>query len=188
MTSPVQFLKLSQGTLTMLRTPPDNCTKIEITHRAPDGSEIENTLYIHAIDRTQARIEKCSPHSGRCTPSIPGNRVSSTAGQRTTALLFGHAHLGQYLAECADTPFQLTSAAPSWVSVQDSSQLVIDAPNLVSMVGQYSFHVNIWRVTLHVEAPCSTTYLQGPSEAGRVSVNLDQQVTLRLQFNDDDRQ
>ena len=143
-------------------------------------------MYIHTIDRTQARIEKCSPHSGRCTPSIPGNRVSSTAGQLKTALLSGHEHLGQYLAECADTPFQLTSA-PSWVSVQDSSQLVVDAPNLVSLVGQYSFYIDIWRVTLYVEAPCSTTYLQGPSEAGRVSVILDQKVTLRLQFKVDDR-
>ena len=163
----------------MLRTPPDKCTQIKIAHRAPDGSEVENTLYIHATDRTQARIEKCSPHSGRCTPHIPDNSVSSIAGQRTNALLFGHENLGQYLAECADTPFQLTSA-PSWVSVQDSAQLVVDAPNLVSLVGQYSFYIDIWRVTLHVEAPCSTTYLQGPSEAGRVSVILDQQVILRL--------
>ena len=71
--------------------------------------------------------------------------------------------------------------------MQDSAQLVVDAPNLVSLVGQYSFYIDIWRVTLHVEAPCSTTYLQGPSEAGRVSVILDQQVTLRLQFKVDDR-
>ena len=106
--------------------------------------------------------------------------VSSIAGQRKTANLFAQEYQSQYLAECKDTPFQLTSAAPSWVSVQDSSQLVIDPPNLVSVVGEYSFYVNIWKVTLRVEAPCSTTYLQGPSEAGVVSVTLDQEVTLRL--------
>ena len=164
----------------MLRTPPDKCTQIEITHRAPDQSDVQNTLYIHATDRKQARIEKCSPHEGSCSPSIPDNMVSSIAGQQKTLPLFSQEYQSQYLIECKDTLFKLTSDAPSWVSVQDSSQLVIDAPNLVSAVGLYSFYINIWKVTLRVEAPCSTTYLQGPSKAGRVSVTLDQEVTLRL--------
>ena len=46
--------------------------------------------------------------------------------------------------------------------------------------GEYSFYINIWRITLNVEAPCMTNYLQGLSEEGRVSVSLDEEVTLRL--------
>ena len=96
----------------MLRTPTDKCSKIEIKHRAPDKSVVQNVLNIHAIDKYETRIEKCSPHEGRCSLSIPNNFVSSIAGQRKIALLFGQEHQSQYLAECADTPFQLTSSAP----------------------------------------------------------------------------
>ena len=100
MTSPVQFVKLSQRTLTMLRTPPDKCTIIEITHKAPDGSEVENTLYIHATDSEQARIEKCSPHEGRCSPNIPDYILSSIAGQQNTEILFTQENARQFLTKC----------------------------------------------------------------------------------------
>ena len=77
--------------------------------------------------------------------------------------------------------FELTGG-PFWLTLEDSSRLVIDAPNKVSVVGQYSFYLSIWKVTLTVEAPCDSTYLQGLKEAGHVNVQLDESVTLLVQF------
>ena len=71
----------------MLKTPLDKCTQIEIKHRAPDKSVVQNILYIHAIDKYETRIEKCSPHEGRCSPNIPENVLFITAGQQKIEIL-----------------------------------------------------------------------------------------------------
>ena len=65
----------------MLRNPTDKCSQIEIKQRASDKIVVQNVLNIHAIDKYETRIEKCSPYEGRCSPNHPDNMLSSIAGQ-----------------------------------------------------------------------------------------------------------
>ena len=81
--------------------------------------------------------------------------------------------LNKYLAECKDTPFDLSNG-PSCLSLdEDSSKLVINAPNYVSVIGEYTFYINIWKITLNVEAPCASNYLQGLEVEGHITVTID---------------
>ena len=82
--------------------------------------------------------------------------------------------------------FDLTDA-PDWLSLTNSSFLVIDAPNNVNIPGKYNFWVGIWQVTLQVEAPCSTNYLQGPEQSGFVAVYVDELIVLVVAFQLDDK-
>ena len=69
----------------------------------------------------------------------------------------------------------------------DSVRLDIEAPNQVSVVGNYTFYLNIWKVTLTVEPPCDSTYLKGNVDLGNVNVELDKELVLRVQFTEDDQ-
>jgi hypothetical protein len=51
------------------------------------------------------------------------------------------------------------SDAPFWLSLTNSSFLVIEAPNDIYVVGKYKFWVGIWEVTLEIDAPCYSSYL-----------------------------
>jgi hypothetical protein len=77
--------------------------------------------------------------------------------------------------------------APFWLSLIDSSFLVIDAPNDILVPGKYTFWVGIWEVTLKIDAPCSANYLQGLKEQGHVAVYIDNVVVLAVAFELDDK-
>ena len=77
--------------------------------------------------------------------------------------------------------------APFWLSLSNSSSLVIDAPNDINVPGDYRFWLGIWEVTLEISAPCNTTYLQGLTEQGHVSVYVDKVVVLDVGFELDDK-
>ena len=66
------------------------------------------------------------------------------------------------------------SDGPSWLTIDDLFRLVIAAPNRVTAVGEYTFHLNIWTVILVVEAPCDSTYLQGVDQVDHATVHLDE--------------
>jgi hypothetical protein len=53
------------------------------------------------------------------------------------------------------------TGAPFWLSLTNSSSLVIDAPNDIHSPGKYKFWIGIWEVTLEIDAPCGSNYLQG---------------------------
>ena len=76
--------------------------------------------------------------------------------------------------------------APFWVSLTDSFSLVLDAPNKVNIPGKYKFWLGIWEVTLEIDAPCDSNFLQGNVEKGYVSVYIDELVVLVLGFRLDD--
>ena len=80
------------------------------------------------------------------------------------------------------------TGAPLWLSLTDSSLLVIDAPNDINIPGNYTFWVSIWEVTLQVEAPCSTNLLIGPAQSGFVAVYIDELIVLVVDFEIDDKQ
>lgn len=59
------------------------------------------------------------------------------------------------------------------------------------MVGDYSFYINFWKVTLTINAPCSANYLTSEDliELGQVSmlkVMLDVESRLMVKFRLDD--
>jgi hypothetical protein len=66
--------------------------------------------------------------------------------------------------------------------------LVIDPPNDIKIPGKYQFWIGIWAVTLKIDAPCSTNYLQGLAEYGHVAVYIDKLVLLVVSFELDDKQ
>jgi hypothetical protein len=80
------------------------------------------------------------------------------------------------------------TGAPFWLSLTNSSFLVIDPPNELNIPGNYNFWIGIWGVTLKVIAPCSTNYLQGLKESGYVAVYIDKVVVLTVAFQLDDKQ
>ena len=82
--------------------------------------------------------------------------------------------------------FDLTDA-PFWLSLSNSSSLVIDAPNNVNIPGEYRFWLGIWKVVLQIEAPCSSTYLQGIKEEGFIALYIDEMVVLVVAFQLDDK-
>jgi len=50
--------------------------------------------------------------------------------------------------------------APFWLSLIDSSYLVVAPPNEINVPGKYMFWIGHWVVTLEVGAPCITNALQ----------------------------
>ena len=86
--SAITLLYLRRGKLAILRTPPDQCTQLEVHHSAPDGSLTINTLYLHMVNKFEAVIESCSPTQGNCQPNIEGLALKSTAGLIKTVLLY----------------------------------------------------------------------------------------------------
>jgi len=86
-----------------------------------------------------------------------------TAGLRKTVALFHQASVESYFRACEGALFDLTSA-PFWLSLTNSSSLVIDPPNYLNIPGKYKFFIGIWEVTMEIGAPCSANYLQGLKE------------------------
>ena len=80
------------------------------------------------------------------------------------------------------------SDAPFWLSLTNSSFLVIEAANEIYIPGKYKFWVGIWAVTLEIDAPCSSNYLQGLTEKGHVAVYIDKVIVLVVAFELDDKQ
>ena len=78
--------------------------------------------------------------------------------------------------------------APFWLSLTNSSFLVIGAPNDVNVPGKYQFFIGIWEVTLLVDAPCSANYFKGPAEHGQIAVYIDDLVVIFVTFELDDKQ
>jgi len=78
--------------------------------------------------------------------------------------------------------------APSWLSLSNFSSLFIAAPNDIYIPGEYKFWIGIWEVTLEIDAPCSSNYLQGLTEKGHVAVYIDKVVVLEVAFELDDKQ
>ena len=157
------FLKLLHGKLAILSTPPDQCTRLEVQHNAPDNSAITNVFYLHMVSKFEATLETCSPHHGNCQPKIKGLALTGTAGLRKTVTLFHEASVEIYFRACEGALFDLTDA-PFWLSLTNSSFLVIDPPNEIKIPGRYQFWISIWKVTLDIDAPCSQNYLQGMKE------------------------
>jgi hypothetical protein len=157
------FLRLRQGNLAILSTPPDQCTRLEVQHNAPDNSPVTNVFFLHTINKLEATLEKCSPHSGNCQPNIKDMDLKGEAGKRKTVPLFHQDSVESYFRTCEGALFDLTDA-PFWLSLTNSSFLIIDAPNDVHVAGKYKFSIGIWAVSLEIKAPCSSNYLQGLSE------------------------
>ena len=85
------------------------------------------------------------------------------AGQSKNVVLFQQDSVESYFRACEGALFDLTEA-PAWLSLTNSSFLVIDAPNDIHIPGTYNFWIGIWEVTLEVDAPCNSTFLQGIKE------------------------
>ena len=64
------FVDLFHGKLTLLDTPPDLCTRLEIQHQAPDRTIFTNVFHLHMVSRLSVAIETCSPQHGSCYPNI----------------------------------------------------------------------------------------------------------------------
>jgi hypothetical protein len=84
--------------------------------------------------------------------------LTGTAGLRKTITLFHQNSVESYFRACEGALFDLTGA-PFWLTLTNSSFLVIDAPNDVYVPGKYSFSIGIWAVILEINAPCSSNYL-----------------------------
>lgn len=68
---------------------------------------------------------------------------------------------------------------PSWVTIDDISfELVVSPPDLVSNVGQYTFKLLIWSVTLTVVGPCDTKSLEGLDDNNVLTISLSEVVQL----------
>jgi len=82
------YLRLRQGNLAILSTPPDQCTRLEVQHDVPDNSPITNVFYLHTLSKFEATLEKCSPGHGNCQPNIKDLALTGTAGTTKTVTLF----------------------------------------------------------------------------------------------------
>jgi len=129
----------------------------------------------------------CSPHHGNCQPNIKDLALTGTAGLRKTVTLYHQASVESYFRACEGALFDLTGA-PFWLSLTNSSILLIDPPNEINVLGKYKLWIGIWAVTLEINAPCSTNYLQGLSEQGHVALYIDKVVVLVVAFELDDKQ
>jgi len=156
------FLELRHGNLAVLSTPPDQCTRLQVQHKAPDNSYVTNIFYLHTVNKFEATLEECSPHHGNCQPNIQDLALTGTAGLRKTVTLFHQASVENYFRACEGALFDLTGA-PFWLSLTNSSFLVIEPPNDIDIPGKYQFFLGIWGVTLEIDSPCSSNYLQGLS-------------------------
>jgi hypothetical protein len=125
-----------------------------VQHNAPDNSPITNVFYLHTVSKFEAKLETCSPHNGNCQPNIEGLSLTATAGISKTVTLFHQDSVESYFQACEGALFDLTGA-PFWLSLTNSSSLVIDPPNELNIPGKYKFWISIWAVTLEVDAPCS---------------------------------
>ena len=81
-------IELFQGNLAITDTPPDQCTRLELHHSAPDNSPITTVFHLHMVNKFEAKVEKCSPSQGSCQPNIKDLTLKSTAGQSKTVTLF----------------------------------------------------------------------------------------------------
>jgi len=145
---------LRHGNLAVLSTPPDQCTRLEVQHNAPDNSSVTNVFHLHAVNKFEATFEECSPHEGNCQPNIQDLAITGTAGLIKTVTLFHQDSVESYFRACEGALFDLKSA-PFWLSLTNSSYLVIDAPNDINIPRKYQFWIGIWAVTLEIDAPCS---------------------------------
>jgi hypothetical protein len=118
---------------------------------------------LHTVSKNEATLEDCSPHHGNCQPNIQDLALTGTAGLRKTVTLFHQDSVESYFRACEGALFDLTGA-PFWLSLTNSSFLVIDAPNDVNIPKNYQFWIGIWAVTLEIDAPCDQNYLQGLTE------------------------
>jgi len=107
--------------------------------------------------------------------------LKSTAGESKTVILYEQESVENYFRACKGALFDLTDA-PAWLSLTNSSSLVIEAPNDVRIPGHYKFWLSIWEVSLQVEPPCSSNYLQGVTHSGFVALYLDEKVVLVVAF------
>jgi len=62
--------------------------------------------------------------------------LTGTAGKSKTITLFHQVSVESYFRKCDGALFELMGA-PFWLSLTNSSFLVIDAPNDVDVPGQY---------------------------------------------------
>jgi hypothetical protein len=180
------FLQLHQGNLNVLSTPPDQCTRLEVQHDAPDGTPINNVFHLHIISSSEATLETCSPHHGNCQPNINDLALTGTAGLCKTVALFQQDSVESYFRACEGALFDLTDA-PFWLSLTNSSSLVIAPPNELNVPGKYQFWIGPWAVTLDVGAPCNANSLQGLREQGHVAVYVDSMVVLAVAFELDNK-
>lgn len=150
-------------------------------HNAPDDSSITNVFHLHMVDKFEATLEHCLPSQGKCQPNIKDLALKSNAGQSETIIPYEQESFKKYFRACKDALFDLTDAPP-WLSLTSSFSLVIEAPNDVQIPGHYKFWLGIWEVSLEVEAPCSSNYLQGVTHSGFVALYLDQKVVLVIAY------
>ena len=106
------------------------------------------------VNHEEATVENCLPHNGNCQPNIKDLALAGTAGLRKTVTLFHQDSVESFFRACEGAVFDLTGA-PFWLSLTNSSSLVIDPPNLINVPGKYQFWIGIWEVTLYIDAPCS---------------------------------
>jgi hypothetical protein len=106
------------------------------------------------LNNFEATLDTCSPHHGNCQPNIKNLALTGTAGLRKTVTLFQQDSVESYFRACEGDLFYLTDA-PFWLSLTNSSSLVIDPPNEINVPGKYQFWIGPWAVTLEVGAPCS---------------------------------
>ena len=139
------------------------------------------------INKFEAVVEKCLPTHGDCQPNIEDLAMKSRAGQSKTVPLFQQDSVEKYFRACKGSLFDLTGA-PDWLSLTNSSYLVIDAPNDVHVPGKYNFWIGIWEVVLEIEAPCNSHYLQGEAQSGFIAVYIDELAILVVAFELDDNQ
>jgi hypothetical protein len=161
--SAFSFLQLHQGNLNVLSTPLDQCTRLEVQHDAPDGTPITNFFHLHTLSSSEATLETCSPHHGNCQPNIKDLALTGTAGLRKTVALYQQDSVESYFRACEGALFDLTDA-PFWLSLTNSSSLVIAPPNELNVPGKYEFWIGPWAVTLDVGAPCNANSFQGLRE------------------------
>jgi len=112
--------------------------------------------------------------------------LTGTAGLSKTITLFEQGSVESYFQACEGALFDLTGA-PFWISLTNSSFLVIAPPNDVNVPGKYQFWIGIWAVTLEIDAPCSYNYLQGLKTQGLVIIYIDNLVVLVGAFELDDK-
>jgi hypothetical protein len=110
------------------------------------------------VSKFEAKLETCSPHLENCQPNIKDLALTGTAGLRKTVTLFHQDTVESYFRACEGALLDLTGA-PFWLILTNSSFLVIDPPNEITVPETYKFWIGIWAVTLEIDAPCGSNYL-----------------------------
>ena len=135
----------------MHKIPSNLCSKLEIEHHDPNHNIATSVFYLFISTKTYGDIEKCTPQEDRCYPNLENLRT--IAGTTKKVVLYSQNSLELYKTECSDALFDLKDA-PSWISLEDSAILVIDAPNHVTVVGNQTITIQVWDAIITVEAPC----------------------------------